>query len=160
MVLPLKRRKSRSPPGPPLPPLSFQHASGRRLHGAGTSPHLARYPPFDCLNRMVRATRAAAPSNGDWPLALQDHRTTVPSLVTLDRPGGPIWRNREDHVLSQLSPEELTVWHAARDRAEEEGLLFMAHPLHCAVGTKPGRGDETRLPRPADSWTSVSRWVR
>lgn len=60
-----------------------------------------------------------------------------PALVTLDRPGGPIWRNREDHVLSQLSPEELPIWHAARDRAEEEGLLFMAHPLHCAVGTKP-----------------------
>jgi SAM-dependent methyltransferase len=59
-----------------------------------------------------------------------------PSLVTLDRPGGPIWRNREDHVLSQLSPQELTVWNAARNQAEEEGLLFMAHPLHCAVGTK------------------------
>jgi SAM-dependent methyltransferase len=61
-----------------------------------------------------------------------------PTLVTLDSPGGPIWRNREDHVLSQLSPQELTVWHGARDRAEAEGLLFMAHPLHCAVGTKPG----------------------
>jgi ubiquinone/menaquinone biosynthesis C-methylase UbiE len=60
-----------------------------------------------------------------------------PMLVTLDRPGGPIWRNREDHVLSQLSPEELRLWHAERDRAEEGGLLFMAHPLHCAVGTKP-----------------------
>jgi SAM-dependent methyltransferase len=61
-----------------------------------------------------------------------------PSLVTLDRPGGPIWRNREDYVLSQLSLEELPPWHAARDKAEREGLLFMAHPLHCAVGTKPG----------------------
>lgn len=60
-----------------------------------------------------------------------------PTLVTLDRPGGPIWRNREDHVLSQLSAQELTVWHSERNRAEEEGLLFMAHPLHCAVGTKP-----------------------
>jgi hypothetical protein len=60
-----------------------------------------------------------------------------PTLVTLDRPGGPIWRNREDHVLSQLSPEELPIWHAERDRAAQEGLLFMAHPLHCAVGTKP-----------------------
>lgn len=60
-----------------------------------------------------------------------------PSLVTLDRPGGPIWRNREDHVLSQLSSQELTAWQAARNQAEEEGLLFMAHPLHCAVGTKP-----------------------
>jgi SAM-dependent methyltransferase len=60
-----------------------------------------------------------------------------PTLVTLDRPAGPIWRNREDHVLSQLSPEELPIWHAERDRAAQEGLLFMAHPLHCAVGTKP-----------------------
>ena len=60
-----------------------------------------------------------------------------PTMVTLDRPGGPIWRNREDHILSLLSPDELPVWHAARDRAAAEGLLFMAHPLHCAVGTKP-----------------------
>ena len=64
-----------------------------------------------------------------------------PSLVTLDRPGGPIWRNREDHILSLLSPDELAVWHAERDRAEATGLLFMSHPLHCAVGTKP---DPTR----------------
>jgi hypothetical protein len=60
-----------------------------------------------------------------------------PTMVTLDRPGGPIWRNREDYVLSQLSPEELPIWHAERDKAEKEGLLFMAHTLHCAVGTKP-----------------------
>ena len=60
-----------------------------------------------------------------------------PSMITLDRPGGPIWRNREDHILSLLSPDELAVWHAERDRAEADGLLFMAHPLHCAVGTKP-----------------------
>lgn len=60
-----------------------------------------------------------------------------PSLVTLDRPGGPIWRNREDHIFSQLSLDELAVWHTQRNRAAAEGLLFMAHPLHCAVGTKP-----------------------
>jgi len=60
-----------------------------------------------------------------------------PSMVTLDRPGGPIWRNREDHILSLLSQDELALWHAERDRAEAEGLLFMAHSLHCAVGTKP-----------------------
>jgi len=60
-----------------------------------------------------------------------------PALVTLDRPGGPIWRNREDHVLSLLSPEERAQWQAERDRAAAEGLLFMAHPLHCAVGIKP-----------------------
>jgi hypothetical protein len=56
--------------------------------------------------------------------------------VTLERPGGPIWRNRKDHVLSQLSLEELPLWRAARHRAEQDGLLFMAHPLHCAAGTK------------------------
>jgi hypothetical protein len=59
-----------------------------------------------------------------------------PTMVTLDRPGGPIWRNREDHILSLLSPEELPIWQAERDKTEKEGLLFMAHTLHCAVGTK------------------------
>ena len=62
-----------------------------------------------------------------------------PALVTLDRPGGPIWRNREDHVLSLLSLEEREVWQAERDRALGDGLLLMAHPLHCAVGAKPLR---------------------
>lgn len=60
-----------------------------------------------------------------------------PALVTLDRPGGPIWRNREDHVLSLLSSEERQQWQAERNRAAAQGLLFMAHPLHCAVGVKP-----------------------
>lgn len=60
-----------------------------------------------------------------------------PTLVTLDRPGGPIWRNREDHVLSLLSTQERGQWQAERDRAAADGLLFMAHPLHCAVGAKP-----------------------
>ncbi|HEY3909146.1 MAG TPA: methyltransferase domain-containing protein [Stellaceae bacterium] len=63
-----------------------------------------------------------------------------PALVTLDRPGGPIWRNREDHVLSLLSDDERRLWQAERDRAAADGLLFMAHPLHCAVGTKPPQG--------------------
>jgi ubiquinone/menaquinone biosynthesis C-methylase UbiE len=61
-----------------------------------------------------------------------------PFLVTLDRTDGPIWRYREDHVLSLLSPEELPVWREARAKAEQDGLLMMAHPLHCAVGRKPG----------------------
>src|SRR4051794_1156494 len=60
-----------------------------------------------------------------------------PFLVTLDRPNGPIWRYREDHVLSLLSGEELPVWQEARAKAEQDGLLMMAHPLHCAVGRKP-----------------------
>jgi ubiquinone/menaquinone biosynthesis C-methylase UbiE len=63
--------------------------------------------------------------------------TCFPTLVTLDQPGGPIWRYREDHVLSLLTPEELATWHAARDTAAQQGLLMMAHPLHGAVGRKP-----------------------
>jgi ubiquinone/menaquinone biosynthesis C-methylase UbiE len=63
--------------------------------------------------------------------------TCFPTLVTLDRPDGPIWRYREDHVLSLLDAEELTVWRAARGRAAQDGLLLMAHPLHAAVGHKP-----------------------
>src|SRR5439155_12727880 len=60
-----------------------------------------------------------------------------PSLVTLDQPGSPIWRYREDHVLSLLTEEELGAWHEARAKAAQERLLMMAHPLHCAVGAKP-----------------------
>jgi len=66
--------------------------------------------------------------------------TCFPTLVTLDRPGGPIWRNREDAALSLLTAEEASVWQGLRNAADAEGLLFMAHPLHCAVGTKPAQG--------------------
>ena len=61
-----------------------------------------------------------------------------PSLLTLDRPGGPLWRPREDNTLSLLTAEELPIWHAARDKAEQDGVLMVAWPFHCAVGTKPG----------------------
>ena len=63
---------------------------------------------------------------------------SYPCLITLDRPDGPIWRYREDHVLSLLSPDELPVWHAARDKAAAEGTLLAAHALHCCIGTKAG----------------------
>ncbi|WP_422000199.1 methyltransferase domain-containing protein [Reyranella sp.] len=61
-----------------------------------------------------------------------------PFLVTLDRPEGPIWRYREDHVVAQLSAEEAVQWHGARQRAAAADLLFMAHPMHCVVGRVPG----------------------
>jgi len=63
--------------------------------------------------------------------------TCFPTLVTLDRPDGPIWRYREDYVLSLLDPEELEVWQAARSEARQQGLLMMAHPLHAGVGRMP-----------------------
>jgi SAM-dependent methyltransferase len=61
---------------------------------------------------------------------------SYPCLITLDRPDGPIWRYREDHVVSLLDAEELVAWHAARAKAEAEGTLLAAHALHCCVGTK------------------------
>jgi SAM-dependent methyltransferase len=62
-----------------------------------------------------------------------------PALITLNDPEGPIWRYREDHVLSQLSADEAAVWRAARDAAAEEGVLLHAHALHCVVATKQMR---------------------
>jgi len=66
--------------------------------------------------------------------------TCFPTLVTFDRPDGPIWRYREDHVLSQLADAETVAWRAATAAADEAGLLFMANPLHRAVGRKPAGG--------------------
>lgn len=62
-----------------------------------------------------------------------------PTLVTFDAPDGPIWRYREDHVLSLLTPDETSIWQAAVEAARAEDLLFMANPLHAVVGTKPRR---------------------
>ena len=39
---------------------------------------------------------------------------SYPVLITPGQPDSPIWGYREDHVLSLLSPDELVVWHAAR----------------------------------------------
>ena len=63
--------------------------------------------------------------------------TCFPALVTFDHPEGPIWRYREDHVLSQLTDAETAVWRTATAAAADAGLLFMAHPLHRAMGRKP-----------------------
>ena len=65
--------------------------------------------------------------------------TCFPALVTFDQPDGPIWRYREDHVLAQLTDPETDIWRAATFVAREAGLLFMANPLHRAVGRKPDR---------------------
>ena len=60
-----------------------------------------------------------------------------PSLITLDRPEGPIWRYREDAVLPQLTPDELIQWRTATAEARANGLLMQAHAMHAAVATKP-----------------------
>jgi hypothetical protein len=59
-----------------------------------------------------------------------------PSLVTLDRPDGPIWHYREDHLLALLTPEGTATWHALTDAARRDGVLLMAHPMHCVVGVR------------------------
>jgi len=60
-----------------------------------------------------------------------------PSMITLDRPDGPIWRYREDAVLPGLTPDELILWQAAKAAARAEGVLMQSHVLHAAVGRKP-----------------------
>ncbi|MEZ5854691.1 MAG: methyltransferase domain-containing protein [Hyphomicrobiaceae bacterium] len=60
-----------------------------------------------------------------------------PQLVTLDRPGGTIWRYREDHVLSQLDATERARWQELAKAATSTTGNVQAHPMHCAVGTKP-----------------------
>ena len=68
-----------------------------------------------------------------------------PSLLTLDRPQGPLWRAREDYALSLLTSEELPIWHAARDKAEQDGAADDVMALSLRGGHE-GRGrPEVRL---------------
>ncbi|MBN8902466.1 MAG: methyltransferase domain-containing protein [Rhodospirillales bacterium] len=60
-----------------------------------------------------------------------------PSLVTLDRADGPIWRYREDHALSLLDADETIAWRQAVAAARGSGTLMQAHPMHAAVGIRP-----------------------
>jgi hypothetical protein len=60
-----------------------------------------------------------------------------PALITLDRSEGPMWRYREDAVLSQLTPDETAEWRAATGAAELDGVLMASHVLHAAVARKP-----------------------
>jgi ubiquinone/menaquinone biosynthesis C-methylase UbiE len=101
--------------------------------------------PEAIRNKITPAPRSVA-ANGVADASLYRRMRRVgltdfvsyPSLITLDEPDGPIWRYREDHVLSLLDADELKLWHAARDVAAAEGTLLAAHALHCCVGTKPG----------------------
>ena len=95
--------------------------------------HKVERPPYSVARNGV-ADRSLYPRMRRAGL---EDLVCFPSLVTLDRPGGPIWRNREDAVVSVLDPDEVPVWRRLREAALSEGLLFMAHPLHCAVGRKP-----------------------
>jgi SAM-dependent methyltransferase len=100
--------------------------------------------PESILRKVTPTPRSVAPAGvADASLyrrmrqAGLNELVSYPALITLDQPNGPIWRYREDHVLSLLSADELPVWHAARDKAAADGTLLCSHPLHCCVGTKP-----------------------
>ena len=99
--------------------------------------------PADLRARAERPPQSVGPGGvADASLYARMRRAGLgdlrafPALVTLDNPEGPIWRYREDHILSQLSPAETAAWQAARTAANEAGLLMQAHALHCAVATK------------------------
>ena len=100
--------------------------------------------PEAILRKVVPTPRSVGPGGvADASLYRRMRRAgladlvSYPALITLDRPDGPIWRYREDHVLSLLSADELPVWHAARDKAAAEGTLLCSHALHCCIGRKP-----------------------
>src|SRR5947208_257830 len=124
-------------------------AGGRHLGGIAALEARASMPRYQAMFRSLIRQNGPPPQsvagNGvaDASLYRRMRRAGLADLrcfaflVTLDRPNGPIWRYREDHVLSLLSGEELPVWQEARAKAEQDGLLMMAHPLHCAVGRKP-----------------------
>lgn len=104
-------------------------------------------PPMGLADRMVTPPQSvAAKGVADASLYRRAQAAGLadlicfPSLVTLDRPGGPIWRYREDHLVAQLTPDETDAWRTARNAADTEGLLFMAHPMHCVVGHKRSSG--------------------
>ena len=68
-----------------------------------------------------------------------DQLVPFPTLVTLDRPGSTIWRYREDHVLSLFDANETARWKSLAATAADTVGLFQSHPMHCAVGWKPGQ---------------------
>jgi SAM-dependent methyltransferase len=51
---------------------------------------------------------------------------------------GPLTLRFEAQVLGVLSSEEAEEWREAAAQTKAEGTFFIAMPLHCAVGTKPG----------------------
>jgi SAM-dependent methyltransferase len=98
----------------------------------------------DTIRRKVDVPPQSVGANGVADASLYRRMRTAgltglrgfPSLITLDLPDGPIWRYREDHVLTLLDTAETAIWRAAADAARQDGLLFQSHPMHCAVGVR------------------------
>jgi SAM-dependent methyltransferase len=57
-----------------------------------------------------------------------------PTLLTFDRPDGPIWTYRASHARGLLDAAEREIWDRECAAMQAEGLLFQANPVHCAVG--------------------------
>jgi ubiquinone/menaquinone biosynthesis C-methylase UbiE len=64
------------------------------------------------------------------------HLTLFPQLVAVTKTEQQ-FATFQHQNLSTLSPEEIDEWRTAAAQAEAEGTVFIAYPLHCAVGVKP-----------------------
>ena len=64
------------------------------------------------------------------------HLTLFPQFVAVTKTEQQ-FANFQHQNLSTLSPEEIDEWRTAAAQAEAEGTVFIAYPLHCAVGVKP-----------------------
>ena len=78
--------------------------------------------------------------------------TCFPTLVTFDRPDGPIWRYREDHVLPQLNEAETAVWRAADRRGAGGGIA-----VHGQSAASRGRPQAGRLSGGLTEWKEFTR---
>ena len=119
------------------------HRTRGTRHRSSRNGGICSCRPSQGQGRNTAAVRRPGRRGGCQPVRAHAPRGTsrtcalFPALITLDVPQGPIWRYREDHVLSQLAPAEMAAWNTARQAATEDGLLMQAHALHCAVATKP-----------------------
>ncbi len=110
------------------PAAMVERRRARGAASAGCSPRRNRWGPGGVADAsLYRRARQAG---------LRD-LTCFPALVTLDRARGA------DLALSRGPPRRrsfrrrrLAAWQAAREVAAGQGLLFMAHPMHCVVGHK------------------------
>jgi hypothetical protein len=60
------------------------------------------------------------------------------SPAGLGVPGSERIQHYQRQILATLVPPEAAMWHQAVAAAERDGTLFIAHPYHYPVATKPG----------------------
>ena len=160
-----RRRASRSPP------------CGRSICRNGGTSTFARAESRRKVvptPRSVAANQVADASLFTAGCAKPDSTTFVsyPMLITLDRPDSSIWRYREDHVLSLLSPDELPgVARGARQGRGQRHVALqprtaiavsarISHPCRVdkrSVSTAPVMAEGATLFRPTTTSSRVRR---